>query len=80
MLQFDDSGRYFPFQKIDSKLRKNIIGIIMQIENYRPIANLCSTSNFFEKFILKQTHFLESVNKLDRPPVGNNMALKEIVN
>ena len=36
-----------------------------QIENYRPIANLCSASKVFEKLILKQIHYLESTNKLD---------------
>ena len=35
------------------------------IENYRPVANLCSALNFFEKLILKQIHYLESKNKLD---------------
>ena len=33
------------------------------IENYRPLANLCSASKFFEKLILKQIHYLESKNK-----------------
>ena len=36
-----------------------------QIENYRPIANQCSTSKIFEKLILKQIHYLESTNNLD---------------
>ena len=27
-----------------------------EIENYRPIANLCSMSKVFEKLILKQIH------------------------
>ena len=36
-----------------------------KIENYRPIANLCSASKNFEKLILKQIHYLESKNKLD---------------
>ena len=36
-----------------------------KIENYRPIANLCSASKFFETLILKQIGYLESVNKLD---------------
>ena len=36
-----------------------------KIENYRPIANLCSASKVFEKLILKQIHYLESTNKLD---------------
>ena len=36
-----------------------------EIENYRPIANLCSASKIFEKLILKQIHYLESTNKLD---------------
>ena len=35
------------------------------IENYRPVANLCSASKIFEKLILKQIHYLESTNKLD---------------
>ena len=37
----------------------------VEIENYRPIANLCSVSKIFEKLILKQIHYLESTNKLD---------------
>ena len=36
-----------------------------EIENYRPIANLCSASKIFEKLILNQIHYLESTNKLD---------------
>jgi hypothetical protein len=36
-----------------------------QIENYRPIANLCSASKVFEKLILKQIQYLETTNKLD---------------
>ena len=36
-----------------------------EIENYRPIANLCSTSKVFEKLILNQIHYLEKTNKLD---------------
>ena len=36
-----------------------------KIENYHPIANLCSGSKVFEKLILKQIHYLESTNKLD---------------
>ena len=36
-----------------------------EIENYRPIANLCSTSKIFEKLILRQIQYLESTNKLD---------------
>ena len=36
-----------------------------EIENYRPIANLCSASKILEKLILKQIHYLESKNKLD---------------
>ena len=35
------------------------------IENYRPISNLCGASKIFEKLILKQIHYLESKNKLD---------------
>ena len=36
-----------------------------EIENYRPIANLCSSSKIFQKLILKQIHYLEQTNKLD---------------
>ena len=36
-----------------------------KIENYRPISNLCSASKTFEKLILKQIGYLESMNKLD---------------
>jgi hypothetical protein len=36
-----------------------------QIENYRPIANLCCASKIFEKLILKQIHYLENTNNLD---------------
>ncbi len=36
-----------------------------EIENYRPIANLCSASKVFEKLVLKQIHYLETTNKLD---------------
>ena len=35
------------------------------IENYRPIANLCSTSNFFEKLILKRILEVQDENKVD---------------
>ena len=48
--------KLFPFIK---KGPKN------EIENYRPIANQCSTSKIFEKLILKQIHYLESKNLLD---------------
>ena len=37
----------------------------VEIENYCPKANLCSTSKNFERLILKQIHYLESKNKLD---------------
>ena len=40
-------------------------GSKINIENYRPIANLCSASKIFEKLILKQINYLESTNKLD---------------
>ena len=33
-------------------------GCKTKIENYRPIANLCSTSKVFEKLILKQIQYL----------------------
>ena len=40
-------------------------GCKTKIENYLPIANLCSTSKLFEKLILEQIQYLESKNKLD---------------
>ena len=40
-------------------------GCKIKIENYRPIANLCSSSKIFEKLILKQIQYLESRNRLD---------------
>ena len=40
-------------------------GSKLEIENYRPIANLCSASKIFEKLILKQIEYLENTNKLD---------------
>ena len=36
-----------------------------QIENYRPIANLCSTSKIFEKLILQRLHQIEIQNLID---------------
>ena len=48
----------------------------VQVENYRPIANLCSTSKVFEKLTLKQIQYLENMNKLDLTG-NNNMALRE---
>ena len=35
------------------------------IENYRPISNLCSTSKIFEKLILKRIQNLETLNNID---------------
>jgi hypothetical protein len=40
-------------------------GDINQIENYRPIANLCSTSKVFEKLILKRILKLQEQSKID---------------
>ena len=40
-------------------------GSKVQVENFRPIASLCSTSKVFEKLILKQIQYLENTNKLD---------------
>ena len=36
-----------------------------QISNYRPIANLCSTSKIFEKLILQRLHRIEEQNLID---------------
>ena len=35
------------------------------IENYRPISNLCSTSKVFEKLILKRILSIQESNKVD---------------
>ena len=35
------------------------------IENYRPIANLCSTSKIFERLILKRIQSIELLNDVD---------------
>ena len=40
-------------------------GSISNIENYRPISNLCSTSKIFEKLILQRLQVLETQNKVD---------------
>ena len=47
------------------KLTQFIKGAKTAIENYHPIANLCSASKIFEKLILKKIHYLETINKLD---------------
>ena len=39
-------------------------GNLSKIENYRPIANLCSTSKIFEKLILMRLSQLESIKNL----------------
>ena len=36
-----------------------------EIENYRPVANLCSASNIFERLILNRIAKLEILNKID---------------
>ena len=41
---------------VHKKGNKNVI------ENYRPVANLCSVSKIFEKLILKRIHELEILN------------------
>ncbi len=40
-------------------------GDIKHVENYRPIANLCSTSKVFEKLILKRILFLQDLHRVD---------------
>ena len=35
------------------------------IENYRPIANLCSSTKIFERLILKQIQKIETLNQID---------------
>ena len=58
--------RVIPYQwKIARILPIHKKGSKTQIENYRPIANLCSFSKIFEKLILNQINYLKSTNKLD---------------
>ena len=40
-------------------------GNTANIENYRPISNLCSASKFFEKLILLRLHQIEETEKID---------------
>ena len=40
-------------------------GAKKDIENYRPISNLCSTSKIFEKLILKRIHEIQVENNID---------------
>ena len=40
-------------------------GDIKNIENYRPIANLCSTSKIFEKLILQRILEIKDENQCD---------------
>ena len=53
----------FPI-KINSKIHKKIHkkGDRSVVENYRPVANLCSVSKIFEKLILKKINELEIIN------------------
>ena len=55
-----------PEQWLISKITPIFIkGNSAQIENYRPISNLCSCSKIFEKLILLRIRKLESINKID---------------
>jgi hypothetical protein len=40
-------------------------GNVNQVENYRPVANLCSTSKIFEKLILQRLNQIEFENLID---------------
>ena len=40
-------------------------GLKNDISNYRPIANLCSASKFFEKLILQRIQELQDNEKVD---------------
>ena len=40
-------------------------GLKSDIENYRPIANLCSSSKIFERLILKRISVIESLNNIE---------------
>ena len=48
--------------KIIPVFKKNTLS---EISNYRPIANLCSTTKIFEKLILQRLHQIESQNFID---------------
>jgi hypothetical protein len=49
-------GKVMPVYKKDEK---------MNVENFRPIANLCSTSKIFEKLILQRIIHLEEIHKIN---------------
>ena len=49
-------SKIIPVHKSGSKL---------MIENYRPVANLCSTSKIFERLILNRISQLELINDVD---------------
>ena len=54
-------AKVIPIFKKNSKIK---------IENYAPITNKCGTSKIFEKLILKQINYLETVNKLETYSFG----------
>ncbi len=47
-------------------------GVNNQVENYPPIANLCSTSKIFEKLILKRILEIQDQNDTDITRVGQH--------
>ena len=58
--------KYIPEQWLISKIMPILKkGSPNQIENYRPIANLCSASKIFEKLILQRLHQIETQNFID---------------
>jgi hypothetical protein len=59
--QRDIPGQWL-FAKINPVPKK---GEKVQIENYRPIADLCSVTNFFEKLILQRIIQIEKNNNTD---------------
>ena len=44
----------------------------MEIVNYRPVANLCSTSKIFEKLILSRIQSLESIHNVNLAGEGQH--------
>ena len=61
-INYQDQSEQWKVAKITPIFKK---GSKTCVENYRPIANLCSASKVFEKLILNQIAYLDATNKLD---------------
>ena len=57
---------------IDAKSRSKEKGDTKDIENYRPISNLCSSSKFYEKLILKRILEIQEEENFDLTRPGQH--------